>query len=407
MRQKRFPCHHSLNRRKEKTNFFNIQNSNSIMNFIEMLIPFFIFFIVIEVVFNLFYKKNFYSIPDTISDMSLGIISRLTDIFVLILMMHIYENISLKYSLSSFLHSNLFHFTFQRDILENIQALASWLTIFILLDFLFYWSHRFSHEINILWASHVAHHSSQEYNLTVALRQSFLRNAITLCFYMIFAMLNVPWTVLLLTDALNRFYQFWVHTRFFKRLPHWIEYLFVTPSHHRVHHARNPKYLDKNYAGVFIFWDRIFGTFEEEKEEPVYGIVKPLKTFNPIRSNLHVFGEMIRLFRSPISISLKFKAIISKPDYMSNINMSMPNQRSSTELAPKIHYVSLSNLQKIVSIVILIVLVTLSLALIRFSTKIDLQFALIFYFGLLGGYGLLGNYLDRKTGIGMVPQNVF
>ena len=370
------------------------------MNFIEMLIPVFVFFILIEIIMNLLKKTEYYSIPDTITDMSLGIISRLTDIFVLVFMYQIYAYLQNNYSLASSFQFSLFHFNFSSDWYSNVWAVLSFGVLFLLVDFLFYWNHRFSHEINILWASHVAHHSSQEYNLTVALRQSFLRNAIALIFYMFFAFFGIPWMVLLLTDALNRLYQFWVHTRFLKRLPRWFEFLFVTPSHHRVHHARNPKYLDKNYAGVFIFWDRLFGTFEEEAEEPIYGIVKPLKTFDPIRANLHVYREIFKIILSPLSLKLKTRALFSKPDFMSTLNQSLPYSLSGEITPPKTQYNQLTFKKNIGSVLVLLFLIALSLLLIKSSVNLNFGFAIIFYFALLGGYGMLGNYLDRQVSRG-------
>lgn len=176
----------------------------------------------------------------------------------------------------------------------------SWLFAFVALDFLFYWSHRISHEVNILWASHVVHHSSEEYNLSVALRQSALRNAITCIFYLPLAVLGLPWMVFLTVDALNRLYQFWVHTKFISdsAIPRWFSLVFVTPSHHRVHHAVNTPYIDRNYGGMFILWDRWFGTFQAETEEPVFGTVKRLKSYNPLYANVHVFRDIFASIRN-------------------------------------------------------------------------------------------------------------
>lgn len=247
------------------------------MKIIESLIPLFLIAIVIEAYFSHKKKKGFYNLADSMSDMSLGMISRLTDLFVLVGMFQLYQYIEASVSLGLW-----------GWIAHPVMTVGSWILLFLALDFLFYWNHRLSHEINLLWASHVTHHSSEEYNLTVALRQSFLRNFIALIFYSAFALVGVPWITLLIVDAMNRLYQFWVHTRFRWKFPQWFEFIFVTPSHHRVHHARNPEYIDKNYAGMFIFWDRLFGTFQEEQAEPIYGIVSPLRSFNPIWANLHL-----------------------------------------------------------------------------------------------------------------------
>jgi sterol desaturase/sphingolipid hydroxylase (fatty acid hydroxylase superfamily) len=168
---------------------------------------------------------------------------------------------------------------------------------FVLDDLRYYWVHRFGHRIRWVWASHVNHHSSQHYNLTTALRQTWTG---TFTFMMV---LRAPLIVLgfhpamvLFCGGLNLIYQFWIHTEAIGKLPRPVEAVMNTPSHHRVHHGRNPRYLDANYAGVFIIWDRIFGTFvpELDEERPDYGLVQNLGTFNPLRVAFH---EWVGLFR--------------------------------------------------------------------------------------------------------------
>lgn len=252
------------------------------MRLIESIAPVFFLLIVIEIGFVYFKKKDFYHFEDSIVDLSLGVISRIFDGFILLGIVFIYdfilENLSLK--------------NFVPNLILSPNSVLHWILLFVLLDFLFYFAHRFSHEIKILWASHVVHHSSQEYNLTVALRQSFVRNIGIGIFYLPLATLGFPIESYLIVDALNRTYQFWVHTRFFDRLHPFFEFIMVTPSHHRVHHAMNPEYIDRNYGGVFIVWDRIFGTFQQEVVTPRYGLVTQLKNSNPIYANLHVFRDL-------------------------------------------------------------------------------------------------------------------
>ncbi|MCW5725508.1 MAG: sterol desaturase family protein [Maricaulaceae bacterium] len=173
-----------------------------------------------------------------------------------------------------------------------------WIVCFVTDDFLYYWSHRFAHTVRWFWADHVVHHSSQHYNLTTALRQPWL-SPLTLKFIWFgswMVLLGFPIAMIAFCSALNLIYQFWIHTEAVKRLPAPFEWLFNTPSHHRVHHATNPRYLDKNYAGVFIIWDRMFGTFEAERDdEPCrYGIVKNLGTYNPLRICLHEWVGIVR-----------------------------------------------------------------------------------------------------------------
>lgn len=173
----------------------------------------------------------------------------------------------------------------------------SFLLAFVLEDFRYYWWHRIGHRSRWFWASHVVHHSSQHFNLSTNLRQSWTSQFSGLI------LLNVPLAYIGfhpgtvgLAFAVNLLYQFWIHTESIDRMPRWFEWLLNTPSHHRVHHASNPRYLDANYAGVFMAWDRLFGTFvPEQREEPVrYGIVRNLGTFNPIRIALHEYVGIAR-----------------------------------------------------------------------------------------------------------------
>jgi sterol desaturase/sphingolipid hydroxylase (fatty acid hydroxylase superfamily) len=173
----------------------------------------------------------------------------------------------------------------------------AWIAIFFLDDFTYYWFHRISHECRFWWAAHVNHHSSQEYNLSTALRQSWTGVPVgTWTPWIPLAFLGFPPAMILAQQGFNLFYQFWIHTETVKRMPRWFEYLFNTPSNHRVHHASNPRYLDRNYAGVLMVWDRLFGTFSQEQDEepPRYGIVKNIATFNPLRIAFHEWTALIR-----------------------------------------------------------------------------------------------------------------
>jgi sterol desaturase/sphingolipid hydroxylase (fatty acid hydroxylase superfamily) len=166
----------------------------------------------------------------------------------------------------------------------------AWAAIFFLDDFIYYWFHRISHECRFWWAAHVNHHSSQEYNLSTAVRQSWTSVIVgTWTPWIPLALLGFPPAMILAQQGFNLFYQFWIHTEAVHRMPGWFEYLFNTPSNHRVHHASNPRYLDRNYAGVLMAWDRLFGSFAAERDEepPRYGIVKNIDTFNPIRIAFH------------------------------------------------------------------------------------------------------------------------
>ena len=172
-------------------------------------------------------------------------------------------------------------------------------------DFIYYWKHRASHRIRWFWAAHVVHHSSEHYNLTTALRQPWISH------FTGYALMSIPLVLLgfhpLLIGfvaALNLLYQYWIHTELIRRMPRWFEALFNTPSHHRVHHSVHPRHLDANYAGIFIIWDKMFGSFVEEQinESMRYGVVTPINTYNPLKI---AFAEWAHIFRDVLSPAYK------------------------------------------------------------------------------------------------------
>lgn len=178
-------------------------------------------------------------------------------------------------------------------LFPELPTWSQWLIAIVGIDFLYYWWHRASHRVNILWAQHIVHHHSQDYNLAVALRQAWFAGPSNMLFMLPLAVLGIHPAIFAINDALNLLYQFWIHTRTIGKLGP-LEWFMNTPSHHRVHHGINPKYIDKNYAGVFIVWDRMFGTFVEEDEEPVYGTVNVIESWNPVWANFHYIVHLLR-----------------------------------------------------------------------------------------------------------------
>jgi sterol desaturase/sphingolipid hydroxylase (fatty acid hydroxylase superfamily) len=185
----------------------------------------------------------------------------------------------------------LFFAAYEWRVFELGTGAAAWLLLFVAEDFCYYWFHRFHHEVRFLWAAHVNHHSSRHFNLSTALRQSWTTPFTGPIFWVPLALLGFHPFMILTAQAASLIYQFWIHTELIGRLGP-LEWVLNTPSHHRVHHGRNPRYIDKNHGGTLIVWDRLFGTFAEEREEPVYGITKPLASFNPLWANLHYWVEM-------------------------------------------------------------------------------------------------------------------
>src|SRR5262249_13884093 len=207
---------------------------------IRSAIPFFLALILVE---WLIAGSRVYRLNDSISDLGAGIGQQIFAIPLNALLVAAYIWVSKTTALAKWPEASIW----------------SWIVAFLLVDLCYYWFHRASHRVNFIWATHIVHHQSEEFNLSVALRQSWIQSLFSMVFYLPLATLGVPLEVALGAIALNTIGQFWFHTRVIGRLG-WLEWVLNTPSHHRVHHGRNPKYLDKNYAGVLIIWDRLFGT---------------------------------------------------------------------------------------------------------------------------------------------------
>jgi hypothetical protein len=173
-----------------------------------------------------------------------------------------------------------------------------------------------SHEVNLFWGGHVVHHQSEEYNLSVALRQSSFQVVWTFAFSLPIALLGFKPQDFVYISAFNTLYQFWIHTEAINKMPRWFEFIFNTPSHHRVHHGRNPKYIDKNHAGSLIIWDRMFGTFQAEEERPTYGITKPINSWNPIFANFSHYVEMGKDLKQIPGWTDRIKYLFMKPGWL-------------------------------------------------------------------------------------------
>jgi sterol desaturase/sphingolipid hydroxylase (fatty acid hydroxylase superfamily) len=188
------------------------------------------------------------------------------------------------------------------------------LTAMVLWDLLYYWEHRLMHEVRLLWAHHVTHHSSERYNLSTALRQPLSPFLVAWVFAPM-PLLGYPIAVTRRAGQLNLLYQYWIHTEAIDRLPALAEKVLNTPSHHRVHHGANKQYLDKNYGGILIVWDKLFGTFEPELRRVKYGLTKNINTFNPIKVGYHEFVDIARDVRRSGSIREAIRAVLGPPGW--------------------------------------------------------------------------------------------
>ena len=191
---------------------------------------------------------------------------------------------------------------------------ATWIAGFIIYDFVYYWKHRLSHETRLLWAFHSVHHSSAEYNFAVAGRNTFLTVLYEWLFLAPLCLLGLSPEIVLLSRSANLIYQFFLHTKYVSKAKAGIlGTILNTPSHHRVHHGSNDSYLDRNYAGVFILWDRVFGTFTEEREEVQYGLTRPLHTSNIVMINVIGFVDLFRGLRQRQTIVERCRYLVGRP----------------------------------------------------------------------------------------------
>jgi len=185
-------------------------------------------------------------------------------------------------------------------------------------DFSYYWFHRISHQCRLFWASHVIHHSSKRYNLSTALRQTWSGGFYTFIFWLWLPLLGFHPAMILLQMAISLLYQFWIHTETIDKMPNWFEAVFNTPSHHRVHHGKNPIYLDRNHAGILIIWDKLFGTFQRELsyEKVTYGLVKDINTYNPIKIAFFEWWAMFKdVFTGKKSLGQRLLYFLKPPGW--------------------------------------------------------------------------------------------
>lgn len=186
---------------------------------------------------------------------------------------------------------------------------------FLGVDFGFYWFHRVSHRVRFMWAIHVTHHSSELMNFSTALRQPVLEHLIDWMFFIPLAFIGFSAKLILLCYGFNLIYQFFIHTELVYKFPQWIELIFNTPSHHRVHHGKNAEYIDTNYSGVFIIWDRVFGSFVEEKAKVSYGILHPVHSYNPLYLAFHLWADIFSDVLQPAPLLIKLKHIFAPPGW--------------------------------------------------------------------------------------------
>jgi sterol desaturase/sphingolipid hydroxylase (fatty acid hydroxylase superfamily) len=267
---------------------------------VALAVPVFVALIALELIVDRARRTRYYHLADAINSLSCGILSTGMRVFFGFLAIFTYEW-TLNHIAPVHLPGNNW---------------VTWVFAFVLYDLCYYWNHRLGHTVGLFWASHVVHHQSEEFNLTTALRQSGTGSFTGWIFYLPMALCGIPLGVFLVVGVAQLFYQFWPHTRHIGRmgvLDRWVQ----TPSNHRVHHAQNDIYLDKNYVGVFLIWDHLFGSYQEEREdEPcIYGIRGQLKSWNPVWANLHYYWAMAKDSWHARSWTDKFRVWFAPPGW--------------------------------------------------------------------------------------------
>jgi len=210
----------------------------------------------------------------------------------------------------------IFQYVYQHYAIWNIpNNVWVWIVLILATDLVWYWYHRLGHEINVLWAAHIVHHQSEEFNYTVSARITTFQSIIRNVFWCLLPLAGFHPSMVIVTLVIHGAYSFFTHTQVITRLG-WFEYILITPSHHRVHHASNEKYLNKNYGDLFVFWDKLFGTFQREEETPVYGLTHPLNSYSFLWQHFHYFMELAYAVRKTEGWINKLKIIFGKPELL-------------------------------------------------------------------------------------------
>jgi alkylglycerol monooxygenase len=270
------------------------------LNLLALAVPFFIVFMALEFFVARHKKLPYFNLHHSIANISIGIAERLLDVWVTGMFYFVYDYLQKKFGL--FLIK---------------PSLLLWIILLLCTDFLWYWYHRLAHTINLFWAVHIVHHQSEDFNYTVSARITVLQAFIRTGFWVVLPLLGFPAPMITSILLVHGLYPFFIHTRLIGRLGI-LEFILVTPSHHRVHHASNEQYLDKNYGDVFIIWDKLFGTFQKEEQHVniKYGLTHPLKSYSFLWQHFHFIVELIYAVRKTTGFANKCRLVFGKPAHI-------------------------------------------------------------------------------------------
>jgi len=289
------------------------------LNIVAFAIPLFLLFIGWEYWYTKRKGKNYFQFAESVANLNVGICERLLDVFTTALFFYWFDYV--------YKHFAFFHVQ---------PGWLGWTLLFLLTDLVWYWYHRLAHEINLFWAVHVVHHQSEDFNYTVSARITVFQAIIRCGFWSVLPLLGFPAEMITVFLLIHGLYPFFIHTQTIGKLG-WLEYILVTPSHHRVHHSSNPEYLDKNYGDVLIIWDKLFGTFIEEKAAPQYGLTKPLNSYSFLWQHFHFPLELAYACRKATSFREICRIIFGKPDDLDPANRDILEQRLLSRQATSTH----------------------------------------------------------------------
>ena len=352
------------------------------MAIIATAVPFFLLAIAFEWSWGRWRGRDTYRLTDAVSSLTLGGLSQARRFVALGLGGSVYAWLASVTPFSTW----------------SAEGWWAWVLAFVLYDLCYYCSHRAGHEIKLFWAAHVVHHQSEDYNLSTALRQTSSGFLFGWIFYTPLFFIGVPAEMMVTVGALNLIYQFWVHTEHVGDLG-WFEYVFVSPSNHRVHHARNTQYLDRNYGGVFIVWDRLFGSYQRElaSEPCIYGITKPIQSWSPVESWIHVYRDMFDDMRQTNSWTQRLWVPFSHPAWQPS-DVAATTSLSNQEDPPFEKYDPQVSVARKVSGAVNLILITVFLLLAQRSEALrgyeGYVWALMLWFGVANA-ALLSNADSR------------
>ncbi|HTD93930.1 MAG TPA: sterol desaturase family protein [Chitinophagaceae bacterium] len=316
------------------------------LNYLGFAVPLFLFFIGLEYYYSKRKGKNFFQYAESVANLNVGIAERLLDIFTTSLFFFVFTYV--------YEHFAIFHIK---------AGPVTWVLLFLATDLVWYWYHRFAHEINAFWAVHVVHHQSEDFNYTVSARITVFQAAVRCMFWCALPLIGFPPAMIAIFLLIHGLYPFFIHTQALGKWG-WFEYFMVTPTHHGIHHASNPEYLDKNYGDVLIIWDKMFGTFAREQKdvEIGYGLTKQLSSHSFLWQHFHFPLEIYMNFKYARGIKARWKVLFGRPDdlnprFRAILERKLLNKGPETQYRPTLAIRQYVTAQTVFSISLLFVVI--------------------------------------------------